>query len=149
MKNLINIDVDTDRQQVVLIGKPPEIPQPTNPEEAGKMIMVDISCVCEALLTLIQIADTNGYCKKEDTIKTSIKYLNDLLVEIKVVEEPQTVAMDKAIAIIESCTSCEHFEKASNYLELYLKSTSDQDGYNDLIKLFNEKKIELKCFEPL
>ena len=30
MKNLIYIDVDTEREQPILIGKGPEIPTPTN-----------------------------------------------------------------------------------------------------------------------
>ncbi len=81
MKNAIYIDIDTDRDQPILIGKPPEIPQPTTPEEAGKMITTDISCVCEALCSLIHMADQNGYAPKKALVETSIKYLNDLLIE--------------------------------------------------------------------
>lgn len=151
MKNLIYIDLDTDRKQVVLIGKTPETPKPTNYAESSEMIMLDISCVCEALLTLIKIADTNGYSNKEETIKTSINYLNKLLLEPKVTIDQlnKDTAIDKGFAIIDSCTNCEHFENANNYIELYLKSSNDQDGYDNLIKLFNEKKIALKCFDPL
>ena len=79
MKNSLFIDVDTDRAQIVLIGKPPEIQPPANPEEAAKMILDDISCVCEALATLITITDTSGYSKKEELVKIAVKYLNDLI----------------------------------------------------------------------
>lgn len=81
MKNSIYIDIDSERDQIVLIGKPPEITQPTTPEEAAKMITLDISCVCEALCTLIHMADQNGYGSKEDLVMASKKYLDDLLVE--------------------------------------------------------------------
>lgn len=81
MKNSLYIDIDTERDQIVLIGKSQEITPPTNPEEAAKMITLDISCVCEALCTLIHTADQNGYATKEDLVKASKKYLDDLLVE--------------------------------------------------------------------
>jgi len=54
---------------------------------------------------------------------------------------------DKAIAVIESCATCEHCDNAVPYLELYLKSSNDQEGYNELVILFKDKKIELNCHE--
>jgi hypothetical protein len=86
MKNALYIDIDTERDQKILIGKPPEITPPQTPEEAAKMITLDISCVCEALCTLIHMADQNGYATKEDLVKASMKYLNDLLVTPKIAE---------------------------------------------------------------
>ena len=77
MKNSLFIDVDTDREQMVLIGKPPEINPPENAEQAAKMILDDISCTCEALVTLIRIADASDYAKKDELFATAIKYLND------------------------------------------------------------------------
>lgn len=79
MKNAIYIDIDTEREQKVLIGKPPEITPPTTPEEASAMITLDISCVCEALCSLIHMADQSGYSTKEELVAASIKHLNDLL----------------------------------------------------------------------
>lgn len=81
MKNIISIDVDTDRTPIVMIGKPTSIPPPTTEEEAKLMILNDISVACEGLCTLIHIADQSKYGDKVDLIKTSIKYLNDMLVE--------------------------------------------------------------------
>ncbi len=79
MKNAIYIDIDTERDQPVLIGKPPEIKQPETPDEASKLVITDISCVCEALCTLIHMADQNGYAAKKDLVEASIKHLNELL----------------------------------------------------------------------
>lgn len=79
MKNTIVIDIDTERKQPIVIGKPATIPKPNNEEEAKKMVLEDISCTCEALCTLIHIAEQNKYSNKEDLIKTSIKYLSDML----------------------------------------------------------------------
>jgi hypothetical protein len=81
MKNSIFIDVDSDRDQPIIIGKPDEIKAPENAEEAAVMIISDISCVCEALCTLIHMADQNNYGKKAELVAASIKYLNDLLID--------------------------------------------------------------------
>lgn len=79
MKNLITIDVDTDREQPVLIGKGGDIPSPTNKEEAREMIINDIKCVCETLCMLIDVADQNKYALKAELITESIKQLTKML----------------------------------------------------------------------
>jgi hypothetical protein len=79
MKNLITIDVDTDREQPILIGKGADIPSPTNKEEAREMIINDIKCVCETLCMLIDVADQNKYALKAELITESIKQLTKML----------------------------------------------------------------------
>jgi hypothetical protein len=79
MKNLITIDVDTDRDQPILIGKSSEIESPTNKDEAREMIINDIKCVCETLCILIDVADKNKYALKSELITESIKQLTKML----------------------------------------------------------------------
>jgi len=80
MKNVIIIDVDTEREQQLQIGKPSsDIQAPTSPEEAKAIIVNDIACVFETFKTMVLIADQSGYGKKEEYIKTAIADLNDLL----------------------------------------------------------------------
>lgn len=81
MKNLIYLDIDTERARPILFGKPPEIVQPTTPEEASAMLILDISCVCEALCSLIHMADQSGYASKRALIEVAVKQLNDMLIE--------------------------------------------------------------------
>ena len=59
----------------------------------------------------------------------------------------QIAAKEKAIAIIDSCVICEHFAHAVPFLELFLKQFKDQDAYNELMVIFNNKKIEIDCYE--
>ena len=68
MKNTIIIDVDTERDQPILIGKGPETNPPTTREEAAKMLIEDIACVTDALINLIHIVDQNEYGTKEGLI---------------------------------------------------------------------------------
>jgi hypothetical protein len=82
MKNKIYLDIDTDRTPPIQIGKPEEFNKPTTPEEAKQMVSIDISCVCEALCTLIHIADQNKYGDKEQLVKASIEHLNHMLTPI-------------------------------------------------------------------
>jgi hypothetical protein len=79
MKNLIYIDVDTEREKPILIGKGPEVATPTNKEEARDMIINDIRCVCETLCILIDMADQNKYALKNELVTESIKQLTKML----------------------------------------------------------------------
>jgi hypothetical protein len=79
MKNIVLIDIDTEREQPVLIRKPSTIVPPNTPEETKKMLTDDIACTCEALCMMIKMASDNGHGDKEDLVRTSIKYLNDVL----------------------------------------------------------------------
>lgn len=79
MKNSILINIDTEREQPVVFGKPPEVPQPQNKEEAGVMILNDIVCVTEALRTLIVMASLNGYGDKTELVDAAVKTINTAL----------------------------------------------------------------------
>ena len=79
MKNLIYIDVDTDREKPILISKGSEVTTPTNKEEARDMIINDIRCVCETLCILIDVADQNKYALKSELVTESIKQLTKML----------------------------------------------------------------------
>lgn len=59
----------------------------------------------------------------------------------------QTAAREKAEAVIQSCTNCEHFASAVPYIELFKKQFNDQTAYNELVILFKNRKQELHCFE--
>ena len=79
MKNTIFIDIDTERDRPVLIGKGQDSEVPTNEEDAKGMIAIDIACICEGLCELIHVASQNGYGSKEGFVHASIEQLNLLL----------------------------------------------------------------------
>ena len=81
MKNTIIVDVDSERERQIIIGKPYEIAPLSTPEEMKPMMENDITCLAHGLCELIRLASLNGYCDKETAIKTSIGFLNDLLTE--------------------------------------------------------------------
>jgi hypothetical protein len=81
MINKILIDIDTDRELPILIGKTPDTPQPTNEEEAKQMILTDIECIGETLLSVIHMAHANGYGDKETLVKSNIEKLTKYLTE--------------------------------------------------------------------
>jgi hypothetical protein len=79
MKNIIFIDVDTERERPIIFSKPPEITRPENHEDAKKMILNDIICLSEAIATLISMADQNGYATKTDLIVGTVNTIYELL----------------------------------------------------------------------
>lgn len=76
MKNAIYITIDTERDQPIIIGKPPEITPPETPEEAKEMILIDINCITESLCRLIDIAHQNNYGNMNDLIDNAIMTLH-------------------------------------------------------------------------
>lgn len=52
----------------------------------------------------------------------------------------QIEAKNKAIEIINSCETDEHFESSLNYIVLYYKKFEDFIGYNELKRLINQTK---------
>ena len=89
MKNTIFISIDTERDQPIVIGKPPEITPPGTPEEAKEMINIDINCVTEALCRLIDIAHQNNYGELTELVDNAIISLHSMKIE-KPVELPGT-----------------------------------------------------------
>lgn len=89
MKNTIFISIDTERDQPIVIGKPPEITPPANPEEAKEMINIDINCVTEALCRLIDIAHQNNYGVLTELVDNAIISLHAMKTE-KPAELPET-----------------------------------------------------------
>jgi glycerate-2-kinase len=93
MKNIVIVDIDTDRPDSVAIGKPPHIPEPTSLEEAKAMVDLDIKSLTEALMTLVAASHINNFADKDKTITG----INDRLLEgVKqyismVTNEPETV----------------------------------------------------------
>ena len=81
MKNSIIIDVDTDRTPIITISKPLDQEVPSDFDTTKSMLLNDITCLTEALSTLINVADTNGYSKKSELIKAITTRLDDMLVE--------------------------------------------------------------------
>lgn len=85
MRNIIIVDIDTERKdQITVLGKPEGFPQPTSKEEVVKMMDEDLLCLCEGLATLINVMhqekykDGNTILKEciqliEDNVKTNIK----------------------------------------------------------------------------
>lgn len=79
MKNTIYIDIDTDRDQPIRFSKPNGINEPVDFEESKLLVLNDITCLCESLLTLIELADQNGYSNKNGLVKVINERLNSIV----------------------------------------------------------------------
>ena len=80
MKNLIIIDIDSERKQPIIFGKGPEFIYPTTFDEAKDMILTDINCLCESLYTMIHTADQNNYGTKKELVDKCIIHLHSMLI---------------------------------------------------------------------
>lgn len=72
MKNIIIIDLDTEREQKLIYGKPEEIKQLENVEEAKQMVKTDMFTLCQAISTLINVAHQNKYLDSKEALAECI-----------------------------------------------------------------------------
>lgn len=75
MKNIIVVDIDTERTPTVQIGKTEASSLPKNEQEAKEMIITDMACLSEALVTLIRTADNSGYKTIRESLNDCITHL--------------------------------------------------------------------------
>ena len=78
MKNIVIIDVDTDRIPRLKMVKPNSFPEPTTNEELKTMLMADMGSTCEALFTMISLASHHGFGKKEDFLNIAKNLLDEI-----------------------------------------------------------------------
>lgn len=77
MKNVLFIDIDSERTNPgpIIIGKPNEFPRPKNARENAAMVIDDMACLCEALCTLIHLAEDQGIKPSPDSLRDCINHL--------------------------------------------------------------------------
>ncbi len=75
MKNVVIVDIDTDREQAVQIMKPSGGGVPSNAEEAQNMVAMDIRSLTEGLVTLVIGSHLNDYSSKEDNFADIVDHL--------------------------------------------------------------------------
>ncbi len=84
MKNSLLIDLDTEREDPIRITKTEDTVNKVNDEEsAKKMVLEDMTTLCNALGTLIQLANDSGYIDSNVSAKMCVNYLNDNFLEKK------------------------------------------------------------------
>lgn len=79
MKTSIYIDIDQEREQPIVFGKPPDFIQPTTREEAQTMVLTDIAGLSAALATLIAAAHDTGYGDSKELVNASLATLTSIL----------------------------------------------------------------------
>lgn len=76
MKNVLIIDIDTEREQPVLLGKPEAIPEPENHEQVMALLGQDLNACSDAIITLIHMGEVQGYLNRDVAIKQITDYIN-------------------------------------------------------------------------
>jgi hypothetical protein len=76
MKNVLIIDLDTERENALIFAKPEGVTLPTNKDEASTMMLEDIKTLTEALSTMIALSDANGFHTRESLVEAVMKHLN-------------------------------------------------------------------------
>ncbi len=77
MKNVITVDVDTDRKVPgqIVIGKSPDVPRPKSKEEFLATVETDMATLCEGVCILIHLLEQAGGRKSYESLKICIDHL--------------------------------------------------------------------------
>lgn len=76
MKNILTIDYDNERDNIIVLYKEAGFIQPTTNEEASKLLLNDLQSVFQTLTYLIDVIEASGNAKRDDLINTCIEGLN-------------------------------------------------------------------------
>lgn len=88
MKNTLYIDFDTEREDPIRINKSEDLVEQMKDEaEAKKMLLNDMTTICNALGTLIQVGHDNDYFDAKKTAKMCIDYLNESFNQVETNDE--------------------------------------------------------------
>lgn len=74
-KNQVIVDLDTERENPILIGKSENYEMPYEIEDYKTAILLDISTLCEGICTLMHLAESLGIQKSPVTLRECIKHL--------------------------------------------------------------------------
>ena len=77
MKNIVYIDVDTEREDAVRIGKTPDFKTPEVPsQEDLDVCQADIMCMAEGIILIAKHMEKAEYQTLGDTIEDIVNQLN-------------------------------------------------------------------------
>ena len=84
------IDLDSDREDPIRITKPENLVETiTDEETAKKMVLDDMTTLCNALGTLIQLAEDSQYFESKKAARMCINYFNDNFINEQNQEDPE------------------------------------------------------------
>ena len=84
MKNSLFIDFDSEREDKIKISKSEEVLKNMEVDSATKqMVIDDLTTVCNALGTLIQVAHENNIADRFNSAKVCIDYLTETFINKK------------------------------------------------------------------
>lgn len=77
MKNIIVIDIDTDRENQVEFSKTDDFVHPISEHETINMVINDIKTLTHGLGSFIKIAESIGVSSSKDLLDEAVKLLRD------------------------------------------------------------------------
>lgn len=75
MKNILQVDLDTEREHTVIIAKPGNNQRPKTADEAARIILGDMATLCEAVCTMIHVAEQHGIKSSADSVRDCIRHI--------------------------------------------------------------------------
>ena len=89
-KNVIYVDVDSERDETVKLGKPKHFIAPTNEDAMKHVLMTDLTTLCEGIVTVAHLIEKEGFHTKEQVLNFVIKHLGNAIPSTECVDVEPT-----------------------------------------------------------
>lgn len=99
-KTILQIDFDSERKDTVRIGKPVEVPLPTDPEEIKQVCAMDLAVFCEAICTMIHIVERCGVRSSAESLRICIEHLTQGTMTADYKISGVTMPLDEKTALV-------------------------------------------------
>lgn len=73
IRNILLVDIDSERDETVIISHPDNL----TIQGTDNPIVDDMACLCEAIVTLIHVAEQQGAKSSPSSLRDCIKHLQD------------------------------------------------------------------------
>ena len=94
-KNVLYVDVDSEREETVQIGKPKHFIAPLNKNAMEQVLMTDLTTLCEGIVTVAHLIDKEEFHSKDNVIKFVIQHLAKSISETKCVDVKKEEATEE------------------------------------------------------
>jgi hypothetical protein len=90
-KNILIIDVDSTREEIIKLQKPENIMPPSNEEAMKQTLLVDLTTACEGIVMIAHLLEKEGVQTKDKTIEKIKAHLEQSInnTEFKDVEKEE------------------------------------------------------------
>lgn len=94
-KNIIIVDVDSERDENVKLGKPEHFVAPATKVAMQQVLMTDLTTLCEGIVTVAHLIEKEGFHNKDKVLDFVVNHLQSTVTTTECVDVPKEESSEK------------------------------------------------------